>query len=276
MNSIYQYASSSNQRQEGFSLVEVLVALMISLFLIAGVIQLFIGSKQSYRFYDALSRIQENGRFALEAISGDIRMADYRPTPIPENPNPPPNKYSLPTTPIGRGSANENDILIQWLDPCPPSPALCTPRACPAADGICSRRYFVGPRTAGSTAPTCPSAATSLLVDRGDGAGPQELIEGVQAIQVLYGICDTDTDGDALMDTVTPPYRNAKAVTDSGKWLNVCSVRINLLVVSLENNIVATPQTILFPAETATVFPVNDRCLRQAFSTTVRIRNRMP
>lgn len=260
MNSIYQYTSSSNQHQEGFSLVEVLVALMISLFLIAGVIQLFIGSKQSYRFYDALSRIQENGRFALEAISRDIRMADYRPKPLPPIP---PNQ--LPPTPVGRGSANENDILIQWLDPGP----------CTAANGICSRRYFVGPRTAGSTAPTCPSAGTSLFLQSDNGAA-QELIEGVQAIQILYGICDTDTDGDALMDTVTPPYRNAKAVTDSGQWLNVCSVRINLLVVSLENNIVATPQTILFPAETATVFPVNDRCLRQAFSTTVRIRNRMP
>ena len=44
--------------QRGFSLVEIMVALVLSLFLVAGVIQLFLGTRQTYRFHEALSRIQ--------------------------------------------------------------------------------------------------------------------------------------------------------------------------------------------------------------------------
>jgi type IV pilus assembly protein PilW len=56
----------------------------------------------------------------------------------------------------------------------------------------------------------------------------------------------------------------------------VCSVRINLLLVSLENNLVTNPQTVIFPADTGVAVTATDRRMRQAFSTTVGIRNRLP
>lgn len=61
----------------GFSLVEVMIAVVISLILMAGVIQVYLSTKQSYRMQEALARVQENGRFALEFLSRDIRMADF-------------------------------------------------------------------------------------------------------------------------------------------------------------------------------------------------------
>lgn len=64
-------------KQGGLSLVEIMVALVISLFLLGGVIQVYIGNKTSYRFADASARIQENARFALETIASDSRMAGY-------------------------------------------------------------------------------------------------------------------------------------------------------------------------------------------------------
>lgn len=66
---------SHSHRQNGISLVEVMIAMTIGLILTAGVIQLFLGSKTTYRFHDAVSRVQENARFALEALNYDIRMA---------------------------------------------------------------------------------------------------------------------------------------------------------------------------------------------------------
>lgn len=63
--------------QHGFSLVEIMVALTLSLILMAGVSQIYLSSKQSFRMQEALSRVQENGRFALEFLSRDIRMADF-------------------------------------------------------------------------------------------------------------------------------------------------------------------------------------------------------
>lgn len=64
--------------QLGLTLVELMIAMTLGLILIAGVIQVFIGSKQSYRVTDNNSRIQENGRYAVEALSRDIRVAGYR------------------------------------------------------------------------------------------------------------------------------------------------------------------------------------------------------
>ncbi|MBZ0071800.1 MAG: PilW family protein [Gammaproteobacteria bacterium] len=61
--------------QRGVSLVEIMVALVIGLVLTTGIIQLFLGSKQTYRFQDALSRVQENARFAIDALHFDVRMA---------------------------------------------------------------------------------------------------------------------------------------------------------------------------------------------------------
>lgn len=64
--------------QVGFSLVELLVAMGLGLFLMAGVSQVYVSSKQSFRVQDALSRIQENGRFAMDQMLRDIRGAGYK------------------------------------------------------------------------------------------------------------------------------------------------------------------------------------------------------
>lgn len=63
--------------QRGISFVEILVALVISLFLLAGIVQVYIANKASYSFTDAVSRIQENARFAMDTITQDLRMAGF-------------------------------------------------------------------------------------------------------------------------------------------------------------------------------------------------------
>jgi len=65
------------KNQLGLSLVEILVALVISIFLLGGIAQVYMGSKSTYRFSDASSRIQENGRFAIDALTTDMRMAGF-------------------------------------------------------------------------------------------------------------------------------------------------------------------------------------------------------
>ncbi len=63
--------------QTGLTLIEIMIAMLLGLFLIGGVIQLFIGSKQNYRVQENISRVQENGRFALYFLNKDIRMAGF-------------------------------------------------------------------------------------------------------------------------------------------------------------------------------------------------------
>jgi type IV pilus assembly protein PilW len=68
---------SSRKSQHGVTLIELMVAITISLFLLGGVIQIFASNKQVYRVQDASARIQESGRFALHFLTRDIRMADF-------------------------------------------------------------------------------------------------------------------------------------------------------------------------------------------------------
>lgn len=63
--------------QRGLTLVEIMVAMTVSLILLAGVGQIYLSSKQTYRVHDGVSRIQENGRFAIEFLANDLRMADF-------------------------------------------------------------------------------------------------------------------------------------------------------------------------------------------------------
>ncbi len=67
----------STKSQSGISLVEIMIALALGAFLTAGIIQIFLASKQTYRIQDGLSAIQENGRFSMDFITRDIRMADF-------------------------------------------------------------------------------------------------------------------------------------------------------------------------------------------------------
>ena len=66
------------RHQFGLGLVELMVALVVSTFLLGGVIQIFVSSKMSYRMLDGYSRLQENGRFAVDILSRNIRLANYR------------------------------------------------------------------------------------------------------------------------------------------------------------------------------------------------------
>lgn len=61
----------------GFSIVELLVALSIGLILSLAVGSIFIQSKKSYGVQERLSRIQENGRFAMYFLMKDLRLAGY-------------------------------------------------------------------------------------------------------------------------------------------------------------------------------------------------------
>ena len=61
----------------GFSLIELMISITIGLILTGGVITLFINNKVTYETTDNLSRLQENARFALNFMIGDLRMAGY-------------------------------------------------------------------------------------------------------------------------------------------------------------------------------------------------------
>lgn len=70
-------SSRSLMRTAGFTLVELMVAMALSLLLLAGVVAIFSSSRVAYESTDQLSRVQESGRFALDQLSRHVRGAGF-------------------------------------------------------------------------------------------------------------------------------------------------------------------------------------------------------
>lgn len=66
-----------NRDEAGFSLIEVMVALTLSLILTLGLVQIFTGNSQTFRLAEASSRIQETGRLSTDLLGRAVRNADY-------------------------------------------------------------------------------------------------------------------------------------------------------------------------------------------------------
>jgi len=73
--------ANASARQRGLSIVELMVALAISSFLILGITQLYINNKKTYLFQQSQEVNQENGRFALALLNQELAKAGYRRRP---------------------------------------------------------------------------------------------------------------------------------------------------------------------------------------------------
>ena len=89
------------QHQTGFSLIELMVALTLGLFIVGGVISIFVTNQQAFRTTAALGRVQENARIAFELMARDVRQSGGNAcgTPLVKNllNNPP---LVAPTPPV--------------------------------------------------------------------------------------------------------------------------------------------------------------------------------
>jgi len=213
------------KQQQGMTLIEIMIALVLGIFLIAGVLEIFLGSKQSNRMLENLSRLQENGRYAMDFMSRDIREAGLREVCF---------EREIPTAITGTNDdgLNGSDSVTTQIseDDCPLSSSVLT--TIPTV-------YSVTAGTSGE-----PALWRSI-----DGTN-QELIEGIENLQILYG---EDIDND-----YTPDYYLAAG--SAGLNMNqVVSVQITLTVRSLEDNLTG----------------IGDGRLRRIFSSTIAVRNRL-
>ena len=318
--------------QSGISLVEVMVALVISLFLLGGIVQVYIGNKTSFAFNNALAEVQENGRFALETMARDLRLSG--------------NWACISFDPTD--TSNINDTLSNanvagydsdWHDFVNGEAIQGTNGAGNAADTLIIRGGKSGQANVEGpfTAPTVQQisvdsvstidAGDIILVARcgandlagaeadilqvdavnkitrvigldsdksqqfgndatvvelqsvgysiGNGASgepalfraefndPQELIDGVENMQVLYGI---DTDDDQF------PNQYVTSNNVGADFQDVVSIRLMLLLRSIDDFVTEDAQTYTYNGVQTTA---GDRRIRQVFTTTIALRNRI-
>ncbi|MFI3154857.1 MAG: PilW family protein [Methylococcaceae bacterium] len=344
------------RRQRGMTLIEIMIALLIGAFLMGGVLQIFISSKQTNRMQEGLSRLQENGRFAVNFISKDIRRAGFQGCPSLRNGNVIPNVIaSAPVIP----ALTENTLIsgANNIDPSWDANACGAGGVCIAGTDAISVTYgescsgnlsaamadvnatvqILAVNTCGISATdavlisNCSSAdifratssgttiqhsalntaygmdaelfnyhaysyfireSTSGAPERSlwrldntratSGSNPTELIEGIEDMQILYGVdIDDDDDGNTATSAPDGPanyYVSADNIPDidvngAPDWFRVISIRISVLAVTLDDNLSAQP--VPYSYNGATITPTDSK-IRRVFNTTIVLRNRLP
>jgi type IV pilus assembly protein PilW len=125
---------------------------------------------------------------------------------------------------------------------------------------LVTRTYFVAP----STRKPGTNALWSQSVPSYSGLPqPQEMVEGVEGLSLFFG---EDLDGDKAANR----YVNANGV---GTWTKVVSVKAQLLLATVRDNMTTSPQAYTFNDVTTTP---TDRRLRTVLSSVITVRNRVP
>ncbi len=228
-------SSIYKNRQKGLTLVEIMVALVISLFLLAGLLQLFISTRQSSRIQENLSRVQENGRFAIEYVSRVVRLAGYRSGDTIRQEKAFEEAFSnkrfqggvdFITVRFEGENADQGEIRNCLNQPINASTV--------SSDTL---------RVVNNTL-----QCSAIVTPPGGAPQTQPIVDGVESMQIFYG------------ETVGGDLRYVPAA-DVSNWNNVFSARIILTLRTPEDNLADTLQ------------PEGDRRLRRVFTTTVALRN---
>ena len=240
---------NQNPRQDGFSLVEIMVAMTLGLVLLGGTIAIYASSKDSYRLQENIAGMQENARFAIHALRRDVEMAGF---PRVLNIQP----FDPARTLDGGGNASDQ-VTIQFQSS-DPSNRDCLGEV--VADGnLITNRYFID--------------ANADLRCQGN-ANTQTLVENVENLQALYGV---DDDGDSIANRYVTATEVSNGVVNAGTpdWDRVVSLRLALLVAS-ENPIDSDQQVGGFTLLDAPAIAPDDDRLYRVFTTTIPLRNRIP
>jgi|GEM_PF-776400 len=67
-----------NNKTRGFTLVELMISIFISFAIIGGTLSVFLLTKKTQRFTNAVAEVQQSGSFALNYLKREIRMIGYQ------------------------------------------------------------------------------------------------------------------------------------------------------------------------------------------------------
>lgn len=220
-----RHRARTGQSQRGFTLLELLAAMVLALFLLGGLLSIVQTNRRVYAAQTNLSQQEDSERFAMLVLGEVIQGAGFFPNPLTTTaatafPNAA-GPFASPgqfVTGTGDGSgtgAASDTVTIQFN-------ALST-------DGLVN---CDGSANSGATAVQTINAFSinanqQLVCQVTTGAvvgAVVPLVDNVAAMQITYGVLTTTTPN-ATVDT----YKKASQMT-AADWQNVASVKIRLRI----------------------------------------------
>jgi len=243
----------------GFTLVELMIAILISLFLAGGLLTLVQAMKRTAGVQSGLSTLQDGERVAMTLIADVIQSAGYFPNPTVNTgvsmfPVIAPYTFAGQTI-VGTGNYGDpapgNSITIRYAT----AGTAVVPPASPDNTINCTGNSSPNPTTfintfsvAAGTAPGTFDLICVLYDSAANATTTVHLVSGVTQLQIYYGVQTNPAVSNGSADT----YLDAATITADNYWGNVVSVKVTLTFVNpLYGNlagqtVVNTPQTISF------------------------------
>lgn len=214
----------------GFSLIELMVALTISLFLIGGMIALLQNVHSTYSQQLALSQLQDNERLAMTLVADVVQSAGYFPNPVsytstqalPISPS-----FTSAGTPVLIGGSNaQGDIITARYAPDPTGDMYNCMGGTNSVSPYDTWENTFQVDASGELTCTFWSQSTNatqsgIVLVKGLTTGQAGQPQGMQ---IAYGV----NTGSASGGTCTDTYMTTAQVTANGEWGNICSVQITL------------------------------------------------
>jgi len=249
---------------QGFSLIELLVAITLSMILLAGVLQIFLNTKNFFRLETNSSQLHENARFIDLYLGNIIRLAGYRSPPVnagfPEI-NAVFNGASAYISGTSDTNINNSDTLTVRYQG--------SGNGTGTPDG--SVRDCLNQPVDSNTIVTNTFSLTNNNELQCQALNPnaavtnntQVILSNIEGFEVLYG---EDVNGDNAAD------RYVRANYPFLNWNNVVSIRLMLLLRSEEQVSLHTPNaTMNLLGQTFT--PAASQYVRQSVNLTLLLRN---
>jgi type IV pilus assembly protein PilW len=201
------------QRQGGFTMIELMVALLIGLFLMGGLMALLQNNRKAFSSQSVLAQLQDSERLAMTMMTGVIQQSGYFPDPTLNSPS-----TSLPA--VGTTFAAGQGLTGTTGD------TITARYATAPGDGILNCSGTSNPATSGTNATysntfsIVVTGGVSQLVCTDQSGNAFPLVNGVTNLAVLYGVSTSATN-----PTNVDTYMTAAQVT---AWNNVISVKVTL------------------------------------------------
>ncbi|MEC3764828.1 MULTISPECIES: PilW family protein [Cupriavidus] len=204
--------------QAGVSLVEVLVAMVIALFMLAALMTVFLNLRGTVRDQERLAALQDSERLVMTMLANTVQSAGYFPDPL--------NQVAADALPAladnAFGDFVAGQAIVGQSGADGASDTLTARFVTASGDGIMNCQGAAN--TSGASVAylnTFAVNAANELTCAVNGGAPVPLAGGISALRVRYG---TDTGNGGNVDT----YLSASAVSAGALWGQVRSARVTL------------------------------------------------
>ena len=217
MSSCRQIGPVQVGAQRGFTMPELMIALLIGLFLLGGLFTVVQDNRRAFSSQAQLAQLQDNERLAMTMITDIIQAGGYFPNPVV-------NTAAALLPAVGLMAAGQS--LIGTSNAAAPGDTITVRFATNPNDGIlnCS---------GGSNTTAVVQAYTNVFSVVVNGAGVSQLVctmngtayplvNNVTQLAILYGV--NTAGGGNNVDT----YMTAAQVTAANDWNNIVSAKVTL------------------------------------------------